>query len=136
MELARCAQTRLAEATEPEERWQRLCQLLHELAGLRKDDHRAARLQMDRTRHHREETEFEEATYQAEKKQLKDESIAKFKDCLRMDQMREPGEPLAVDDIIKDGINRCIFLARPYMRKDYPAKLHQAVQELNLSRLA
>ena len=52
--------------------------------------------------------------------------------CLRMDQLREPGKPNAVGDIIKDGINRCIFLARPYMRKDYPAKLHQAVQELDL----
>jgi hypothetical protein len=42
-ELARLATTLLEKETEPEKRWQRLCQVHRELSRLRRDDHRAVR---------------------------------------------------------------------------------------------
>jgi AcrR family transcriptional regulator len=51
---------------------------------------------------------------------------------LRTNQLLEPKDHVQVSDIIKSGIHHCIFLTRPYMRKDYPAKLYQAVQELEV----
>ena len=53
-ELARLAEALLEEITDPRERWQRLRELLQELGRLRRDDHQAARLQMDQKRWERE----------------------------------------------------------------------------------
>ena len=47
-ELARSAKSLLAETTAPAERWQRLREVLHELARLRKGDHQALRVQLER----------------------------------------------------------------------------------------
>jgi hypothetical protein len=49
-ELARSATALLAETTNPADRWQRLRELLHELARLRKGDHQAMRAQIERER--------------------------------------------------------------------------------------
>lgn len=53
-ELAQSAQALLAEADEPAERWGRLQELLGELARLRRGDHHAARLRLQRERWDRE----------------------------------------------------------------------------------
>jgi len=49
---------------------------------------------------------------------------------LRINQLRDPEEHISFDEIVKSAIDHCIFLVRPYMKKDYPAKLNRAVQEL------
>jgi len=43
VELARIAATLVGQETDPEKRWQRLCEVLRELSRLRRDDHSAAR---------------------------------------------------------------------------------------------
>lgn len=48
VELMRTAQTLIETVADPRERWPRLREVLQELAQLRRDDHRATRLRMDR----------------------------------------------------------------------------------------
>jgi hypothetical protein len=50
VELARAAKTMLAEATDAKERWRVLRELLGELASLRRQDHRTARLRLAQER--------------------------------------------------------------------------------------
>ena len=58
VELAKVAQALMAaRATEPKERWRILKELLPHLAQLRRADHRAVRLEIQKERHEWEETE-------------------------------------------------------------------------------
>ena len=54
---------------------------------------------------------------------------------LRVNQLREPDERIAFKDIVVSGISHSILLASPYMKKDYAAKLHQALQELKTTAI-
>jgi AcrR family transcriptional regulator len=51
---------------------------------------------------------------------------------LRVNQLREPEQHISFDEIVKSAIDHCIFLVRPYMKKNFPTRLHEAVQELQL----
>jgi AcrR family transcriptional regulator len=51
---------------------------------------------------------------------------------LRVNQLREPEEHISFEEIVKSAIDHCIFLTRPYMKKNYPTKLYEAVQSLHL----
>jgi DNA repair exonuclease SbcCD ATPase subunit len=66
-ELARLATTLLEKETEPEKRWQRLCEVHRELSRLRRDDHRAVRTLIKRQNWIRKtDREEEEAHKRAE----------------------------------------------------------------------
>jgi hypothetical protein len=74
IELARMAQTLLSEAKDPQERWQRLQEVLGQLAQLRREDHRWQRLQIYRERREEEHECHEQE--QHEKKVAKAERQA------------------------------------------------------------
>lgn len=75
-ELVRTVQAVLDEVTDPAERWRRIRELLRELAELRKDDHRAARLKLARDEAIREDEEREQQAHEAEIKRLKHRATA------------------------------------------------------------
>jgi hypothetical protein len=77
-ELARSAKSLLAETTTPGDRWQRLRELLHELARLRKEDHQALRVQMERERWDREQRRLDHEQHQATMRKLKAQATAPF----------------------------------------------------------
>jgi AcrR family transcriptional regulator len=52
---------------------------------------------------------------------------------LRVNQLREPEQHISFDEIVKSAIDHCIFLVRPYMKKNYPTRLYEAVQGLQLT---
>ena len=54
VELARLSTDLLENETDPEKRWQRLCQVHRELSQLRQDDHRATHTQIERQRWNRQ----------------------------------------------------------------------------------
>ena len=54
MEMARLATLLMDKETDPEKRWQRLCQVSRELSRLRRDDHRATRTLIERQRWQRQ----------------------------------------------------------------------------------
>lgn len=60
-EFAESARALLATLTDPAERWEQLQELLRELARMRREDHRAGRLQFERERRARERAEEERA---------------------------------------------------------------------------
>src|SRR5258708_17459522 len=62
-ELAALTRLMLAETTDPKERWQRLREMLPELARLRREDHKAAALLMEQERWEMERDELEEAGF-------------------------------------------------------------------------
>ncbi len=88
-ELVRTAQAVLDEVTEPTERWRRVRELLHELAGLRKDDHRAARLKLDRDEAIREDEEREQQAHAAEIRRLKQQATAPLWAALNLSTVAE-----------------------------------------------
>lgn len=92
-ELVRTAQAVLDEVTDPAERWRQLRELRRELAELRKDDHRAARLKLDRDEAKREEEERREAERQADLKRMKDYALAPIRAAMRM---------VAISEVFKD----------------------------------
>ena len=75
-ELALTAGALLAEATSPTQRWERLRELLSQLAELRRSDHKAARLRMDRDKHIREEEAQVQKTHEAAMQRIKDKACA------------------------------------------------------------
>ena len=75
-ELARSAKSLLAESASPAERWQRLRELLQELARLRKEDHQALRVQMERERWDREQRRLDDEQQQHTIRKLKDQATA------------------------------------------------------------
>jgi hypothetical protein len=77
-ELARSAKSLLAETTTPADRWHRLRELLHELARLRKEDHQALRVQMERERWDREQRRLDDEQHQAAMRKLKAQATAPF----------------------------------------------------------
>ena len=52
---------------------------------------------------------------------------------LRVNQLREPEEHISFEEIVKSAIDHCIFLTRPYMKRNYPTKLYEAVKDLHLA---
>ena len=78
-ELALTAEALLAEATDPAERWARLRELLSQLTELRRADHRAARLRLDREEQIRADEEREQQAHEAELERLKEEACAPLK---------------------------------------------------------
>ena len=77
-ELACSAKSLLAETTAPGERWQRLREVLHELARLRKGDHQALRLGLERERWDREQRRQDEEQHQLRMQKLKARTTAPF----------------------------------------------------------
>ena len=71
-ELAALTRLMLAETTDPKERWQRLKEMLPELARLRREDHKAARLFMEEERWEMERDELEKAEFKREIEEAKD----------------------------------------------------------------
>ena len=85
-ELARSAKSLLAESTAPGERWQRLREVLQELARLRKGDQQALRLQLERERWDRERNRLDEEDHELRMQKLRARATAPFWARL----MREP----------------------------------------------
>jgi AcrR family transcriptional regulator len=52
---------------------------------------------------------------------------------LRINQLRDPEQHISFTEIVKSAITHSIFLVRPYMRNNFPAKLNRAVMKLELS---
>jgi hypothetical protein len=71
-ELAALTRLMLAETTDPKERWQQLREILPELARLRREDHKAARLFMEEERWEMERDELEKAEFKRELEEAKD----------------------------------------------------------------
>ncbi len=65
-ELVRTTQMLLGEATEPKRRWKLLREILPHLAVLRREDHRAARLELAQERWERENNQLEQESFKAE----------------------------------------------------------------------
>ena len=61
VELVRAGQALLQETTDPRERWQRLREILRELAQLRRHDHQAARQRLAQEQRDRENDNLEQA---------------------------------------------------------------------------
>ncbi len=78
VELARVAETLLAQTTDPQERWQRLQQLLGEVAQLRQEDRKAGWLALERERREEESNERLEAERRNVFKREKDKILAPF----------------------------------------------------------
>src|ERR1035437_9468427 len=80
VELIRQAMTRLEKETDPEKRWQIICEVHRELSQMRRDDHRAVRTVIKRDRWNREtereEEEELERMKQKHKKRLTDMCFA------------------------------------------------------------
>ena len=53
---------------------------------------------------------------------------------LRVNQLREPDEHIAFEQIVANGISHALLLARPYIKKEYATRLHRAVKELELKK--
>ena len=71
-ELAALTRLMLAETTDPRERWQRLKEMLPELARLRREDHKAAALLMEKERWEIERDGLEEEEFKRELEAAKD----------------------------------------------------------------
>src|SRR6266851_61536 len=71
-ELAALARLMLAETTDPKERWERLKEMLPELARLRREDHKAARLLMEQERWEMERDGLEQEEFKREIEEAKD----------------------------------------------------------------
>ena len=76
VELARVADAMMEQATDPEERWRRLRDLLHELARLRQEDRKAGWLLMEREKRNRESAQRIEAMHKREWEEEKDKILA------------------------------------------------------------
>ncbi len=74
-ELARLAMALLEEETDPEKRWQRLCGVHRELSQLRRDDHGAVRIALNRARWIREVAREKDAEHERLEKANKDRLI-------------------------------------------------------------
>ena len=75
-ELALTAEALLAEAADPAQRWARLQELLPPLTVLRRADHKAARLRLDRAEYIRKDEEREQLAHEAELERIKEQAIA------------------------------------------------------------
>ena len=64
VELAHLMTQLVVEEKDPEKKWQRLQAMNRELSRLRRDDHRAAKLKMERQQHDHEEAARADANYQ------------------------------------------------------------------------
>jgi hypothetical protein len=82
-EITRLAMILLEKETDPEKRWQRLCEVNGELSRLRRDDHRAVRTFIKRERWdretEREEEENEKRTKQESKQRMIDLCFAQMR---------------------------------------------------------
>ncbi len=88
-ELAGLAEKLLAETEDPRERWKRLQEVLRELAQLRKEDHRAARLAIESGRWDMEFEAAEKEKMKRQKQEQKDEFSAPFRAYLRQDGLAQ-----------------------------------------------
>jgi hypothetical protein len=73
VEFARLAMTLLEKETDPEKRWQRLCEVHRVLSRLRRDDHQGVQIGLARQRWNREVEEKDHEADQRRKQQHKDE---------------------------------------------------------------
>lgn len=76
VEITRLAMTLLEKETDPDKRWQRLCEVHRELSQLRRDDHRAVRTMIKRERWKRETEREEDEEHQRVQKAGKDRLTA------------------------------------------------------------
>ena len=89
LELTQFANTWLAEARNPRERWRRLRELLAALAQLRRGDHRAASLDLAQDRWEAEVTRRETAQEQQDIKEYKDAVLNPVRAARRLPYMAE-----------------------------------------------
>jgi len=89
LELTQFAESWLAEATRPRERWRRLRELLAALAQLRRGDHRAANLDMAQDRWQAEVDEREAALEQKSAKAIKEAALSPMRAARQLPQMAE-----------------------------------------------
>jgi hypothetical protein len=75
-EMTRLAIALLEPETDPEKKWQRLCEIQRELSRLRHDDDRAARTEIQRQRREHEAELWEEAQLEREQKARKEQTAA------------------------------------------------------------
>jgi hypothetical protein len=93
MEMARLATLLMDKETDPEKRWQRLCQVSRELSRLRRDDYRATRMLIERHRWQRQmESEDEESDKTALTQPSCRSRALKRRSCGRGDE-EQPGRP-------------------------------------------
>jgi hypothetical protein len=76
VELVRVSEALLKETADPRERWQRLREVLHELAQLRRDDQQAVRLQVELERWEWEADQLERQDGERQIKEAKDRVLA------------------------------------------------------------
>ena len=79
VEFTRLATALLEKETDPEKRWQRLCEIQRQLSQLRLDDHRAVRTQIQRSNWNREMEREEEAALEREAQSHRDRLLAPFR---------------------------------------------------------
>jgi hypothetical protein len=77
VELARMARTLLAEAKDPQERWQRLKEVLGQVADLRREDHRWQHLQIYRERWEGEQERQVEEQQEKNAKKAEQKAVAR-----------------------------------------------------------
>ncbi|HEX4644310.1 MAG TPA: hypothetical protein VH598_01750 [Verrucomicrobiae bacterium] len=83
-ELVRATQELLAQTTDPRERWDLLRQALQELVRLRKEDHKAAHLAMDRERREIESRREREEDEKRKKEEIKFRATAPHRAVLKV----------------------------------------------------
>jgi hypothetical protein len=88
-ELAGLIRIMLAETTDPKERWQRLKEMLPELARLRKEDHKAAGLLMEAERWEIERDRLEEEDWQRDLEAAKDRARAPLYAAMKVNAVAE-----------------------------------------------
>jgi len=88
-ELARVAEALLEQAKDPRERWDRLREILQELIRLRKEDHKTARLVMDRERWDLEYGNLQDEKSEREHEETKSKLTAPVLASLHLKSMAE-----------------------------------------------
>jgi hypothetical protein len=88
-ELASVAEALLEQAKDPRERWNRLREILQELVRLRKEDHKTARLVMDRERWDMEYGNLQDEKAEREHEETKSKLTAPVLAALNLKSMAE-----------------------------------------------
>jgi hypothetical protein len=89
VELAHVTEALLNQSDDPRERWRSLREVLQELGQLRRDDHQAARLFMDRERWDRETERLDQQEERREEGELKRRACAPFWGALEARSLAE-----------------------------------------------
>ena len=88
-EFSRLATALLEKETDPEKRWQRLCEIHRQLSQLRVDDHRAVRTHIQRQNYNREMDREEEEALKREEKQGRERLLGSILARQRLDPLAQ-----------------------------------------------